>query len=461
MEKSLILFQLTGEKVNVLCRKLMKMSQTFTNWGGNLKFNPEQIAKPSSEAEILDLVKNAKVQGKQIRVVGSGHSWTHLIKTNRMLISLDQFQGLINLDSNNQIAEVKAGTSIRKLGELLDAKGFALENLGDIDVQSIAGALSTGTHGTGVNYGTLSTQLVGIRFINGLGEIVECSPTDKPELFSAAQISLGALGIIISMKLKVVPAFKMKLHIMAGHLDETLTKLETYKQENKHFEFYWMPYTKKLLLKLSNHTTEANRGTGFAKKFNDVFMENILLGLLMKITSIIPPLSQMVSKLIAATVSESITIDQSNKLFATVRWIKFNEMEYNIPADKFSSVIKEMEAAFEKHQFKVPFPIECRWVKGDNIMISPASGRDSAYIAIHQYIGMEYLPYFNCMEEIFRKHGGRPHYGKMNSAKAEDFEQLYPNWGHFKAIRQAQDPDGLFLNEYLMNIFNIKIGQTA
>ncbi len=433
------------------------MSEKFENWSGSLQFTPEKIMYPQSDDEIIRIVRRAVQAGKTVRMIGSGHSWTPLVKTDSILLSLQKYQGIISIDKESNIAEVKAGTSIKRLGELLYEQGYAMENLGDIDVQSLAGALSTGTHGTGVNYGTLSTQLEGITFINGLGEVITCSREVKPELFRAAQVSLGALGVIVRMKIRVIPTFRLKLHTKGASLEETLDRLEDYKREYQHFEFYWMPGTKKVYLKMANPSTDEFRGIGISKVLQEIFLENILLGSLMWIARFIPAFSRMVSKIIAASTSENIVVDHSHRIFATVRWIKFNEMEYNIPKEHFKTVIYEMEAAFEKEKYQVPFPIECRWVKKDNIMISPASGRDSAYIAIHQFKGMKYEKYFNDMEKIFRKYNGRPHYGKMNSANLANFAKFYPEWEAFQAIRQKQDPQGVFLNPYLKGIFGAKM----
>ncbi|OJJ23822.1 FAD-binding oxidoreductase [marine bacterium AO1-C] len=429
------------------------MAKTIKNWGGTVVFNPKFVRYPTSHEEVVEIVKTARQNHQQVRIIGSGHSWTPLVNTNYILVSLDQYQGVETLDKANCTAVVKAGTKLKLLGELLHAEGLAMENMGDINVQSIAGALSTGTHGTGVKFGTLATQMLEITFVNGLGETVVCSEHTNREIFKAAQISLGALGIITKIKLRLVPTFKLKYVSAKADLDDTLLNLDKYKQENRNFEFYWFPHTKTVQLKLVNKTPEPPKNVGFAKKFNDVVMENGLFGFLSRISRAFPKVAPRISKISAWGVSKGTYINHSHLIFATQRLVRFYEMEYNIPQESFINVIKEIETCVNEHQFKVHFPIECRWVKADDIMISPASGRDSAYIAIHMYKGMEYKSYFDAIEQIFRKYNGRPHYGKMNTLKQTDFAELYPNWQKFMDIRQQMDPDKMFLNEYLQELF--------
>lgn len=429
------------------------MLKTIQNWGGTVKFTPNHVFYPTSHEEVVDLVKKACQNHQKVRIIGSGHSWTHLVNTQDILVSLDQYQGIESLDEANYTTVVKAGTKLKLLGALLYEKGLAMENLGDIDVQSIAGALSTGTHGTGVKFGTLATQILEITLVNGKGETVVCSAQQNPDIFKAAQISLGTMGIITKIKLRLESTYKLKYVSAKADLDDTLLRLEEYKANNRNFEFYWFPYTKTVQLKLVNKTQEPLKNVGFAKKLNDVVLENSLFGLLSRVSRAFPRLAPRISKITAWGVSKGTYVNHSHLIFATKRLVRFYEMEYNIPQECFMDVIKEIETCILKHQFKVHFPIECRWVKADDILISPASGRDSAYIAIHMYKGMEYKPYFKAIEAIFKKYNGRPHYGKMNTLRQEDFAELYPNWQKFSNIRQQMDPQGVFLNKYLEDIF--------
>ena len=429
------------------------MSKTIKNWGGTVKFTPKHIFYPTTHEEVVDMVKKAAQNHQGIRIIGSGHSWTNLVDTEDVLLSLDKLQGIESLDKANCTAVVKAGTKLKLLGELLHEKGLAMENMGDINVQSLAGALSTGTHGTGVGFGTLATQMLEITLVNGKGETLVCSEHKNREIFKAAQISLGALGVITRIKLRLVPTFKLKYVSAKADLNDTLLNLDKYKEENRNFEFYWFPFTKTVQLKFVNKTAEAVKNGGWIKKFNDVFMENRVFGVLSRLSRTFPGFAPRVSKISAWGISKGTYVDHSHLIFATPRLVRFYEMEYNVPQEAFINVLKEIEECINRNKFKVHFPVECRWVKADDISISPASGRDSAYIAIHMYKGMEYKPYFEAIEKIFKKYNGRPHYGKMNTFSQVDFARLYPNWQQFNALRQQMDPEGLFLNKYLKGLF--------
>jgi FAD-linked oxidoreductase len=427
----------------------------FENWGKTLKFKPSAIIYPQSEGEIQGLVQKAWANQQKIRVVGSGHSWTSLIETSDILVSLDKLQGLISADNQQLTATVFAGTKLKLLGELLYQQGMAMENLGDIDVQSIAGAISTGTHGTGIGFGTLATQVIEITLVNGKGELITCSETENREIFKCAQISLGALGIITRYKLRLLPAFSLEYVARKATLSETLQKLEEYKQNTRNFEFYWFPFTDTVQLKFINLTEKKPQKAGFWRKFNQLVLENGLVGLLSKFAQWFPATAPTISRIFAAGLSNEQYVNHSHRVFATQRLIKFYEMEYNVPAEHFATVIQKIAECIQKNRFRVHFPIECRWVKADDIAISPASGREAAYIAVHMYRGMPYNPYFEAIETIFKQYKGRPHFGKMNTCTYQDFQKLYPNWGKFVEIRQELDPNGVFLNPYLQKIFGL------
>ncbi len=425
------------------------------NWGGNLSFTPAEIKYPKSENEIVEVIRKANAENRNIRIKGSGHSWTRLIPTDSILISLDQYQGIISIHKEKRLVTVKAGTKLKLLGQLLDSHGLAMENLGDIDVQSIAGALNTGTHGTGTAFGTLSTQIAGLTLITGNGEKIVCSETQNRGIFKAAQISLGALGIVSSYTLKCVPAYNLKYECKKETLEDCLQKLEAYNKENRHFEFYWFPHTNVVQTKIMNKTEEVKKENEILKKFNDVVVDNGVFWLLSEFTRFFPGFSKYSSKISAWGVSTGSYSDKSNLIFATTRMVKFTEMEFNIPRENFIPAIREIQETISNHKIQVHFPLECRFVKEDDIMISPAHGRASAYIAAHMYKGMPYKAYFKLLEDILKKYGGRPHYGKLNTFSHEDFEKAYTNWGQFKKIRNQLDPKGIFLNDYLKGIFKI------
>lgn len=429
------------------------MSAVYRNWSSSVVFRPAEILLPNSEAEVRDIVLRCVAEGKRLRVVGSAHSFTALIETEQVLVSLDNLQGLIQADKEALTAEVWAGTKLKALGEILHKEGMGMENLGDIDVQSIAGALSTGTHGTGVDFGTLATQLLEVTFVAASGEIITCSETLNPEYFQAARISLGALGVITRLKLRLKPAYKLKYASKKQKLREVLDQLDAYKSRNRNFEFYWFPFTDTVQTKEMNLTDEAAKPGGIGQWFNDIFMENGVFWLLSKISRFIPGTSKAVSRISAWGISTGTSVAWSHQVFATPRYVRFQEMEYNLPQEHFRDALLEIQALIDEKQFRVHFPLECRFVAADDIWISPAYGRKSAYIAVHMYKGMKYKEYFDAIEAVLKKYDGRPHWGKMHNMTAEECAERYPKWQDFQRVRQQLDPKGMFMNPYLERLF--------
>ncbi|MGK0387921.1 MAG: FAD-linked oxidoreductase [Maribacter sp.] len=424
---------------------------TWKNWSETVVCNPDQILMPSSEEEITSIIQAAAKNGKTIRMVGKGHSFTGLVGTDSIIMALDNWGGLINVEG--QVATVKAGSNIKLLGEELYQNGLAQENLGDIDIQSIAGAVSTGTHGTGVQFGNLATQVEEITFINARGEKITCSESQNHDIFKAAQVSLGSMGVITRMKIRCLPKYILELKNVKADFKDTLAKLDQYNKENRNFEFYYFPYTETVQLKISNVTEAEPKEGGVLQYINDMVLENGAFKLFSEISRIIPSQSRNVSKLVGACVGESKRNTWSHRVYATSRLVRFTEMEYNIPEDAFEECILEIKKKIEDTRYDLHFPIECRFVKGDDIWLSPAYQRNSAYIAVHMYKGMPYKQYLDDMEAIFKKYDGRPHWGKLHYQTSDSLSKLYPKWDDFHAIRKEMDPNGMFLNQYLKDIF--------
>ncbi|MGM7682464.1 D-arabinono-1,4-lactone oxidase [Cytobacillus sp. Hm23] len=429
--------------------------QRWENWSGSVVSKPAKVMYPKSIEEIILIVKQCNKTNQAIRVVGSGHSFTSLVATNDLLLSLDLLEGVEQTDRENDIVSVWAGTKLHVLGEALHKLGYAQENLGDINAQSIAGAISTGTHGTGIQFSSLATQVVEMTVVTGKGELLECSMDKNTQMFKALQLSLGALGIIVKLKLKVLPAYKLLLESKRMYLDDCLQNLDKYKTENRHFEFFWFPYSKYVQAKFVNKTNDDTTKKNITDSFNKKFIENGLYRVLSEGCRLIPSLSKSVSRLSGRVVPNERAIDDSYKVFASIRDVKFNEMEYNIPANQLANVLTEIKDMINEKKFPVHFPIECRYVKRDDIWLSPAFERDSAYIAVHMYKGMEYKDYFRSVEQICRKYNGRPHWGKMHTLTAHTLKEVYPFWNEFLQLRNDLDPNSLFLNTYLRQIFDI------
>ena len=423
------------------------------NWSGFLQWSPSDIFYPSTENELIDIVKKANEENKNIRIIGSAHSFTPLSVTDNFLISMDKYEGVISVDKEKNQATVKAGTKLNLLNDQLFKEGLALENLGDIDVQSIAGAISTGTHGTGTSFGNISTQIIAIKFINGLGEIVECSEYNNVETFKAAQVSLGTLGIISELTIQCMPAYNLFLSVGKSTLEEMLLGYQQLNKDNRHFEFYWFPNTPYVMTKKVNITTSPPDASSIKTYLQEQVLENYGFKLVCEFAHKFPSMTRKVSNFSANLIDKHEKTNHSHKVFSTPRIVRFNEMEYNVPIEAYEEVKKELINWIDKNNYDVMFPIENRFVRGDDIYLSPAYKRDSAYIAVHVYSKKSFKKYFEALESIFKAHDGRPHWGKMHTQTAIELQSRYPMFEKFQSIRKVQDPNEIFLSSYFQKLF--------
>lgn len=428
--------------------------RTISNWSGNFQFIPHKIEYPSTELEIIDIIEYARSKKMNIRVVGSAHSFTPLILTSDILVSLDDYVGIIHVDREKMHITVKAGTKIKAFGEMAYEYGYGQENLGDIDKQSLAGAISTGTHGTGITLGNISSQLFAIKFINGKGESIYCSETENIETFKAAQVSIGSLGIICELTFKVLPAYKLEFISKNENINDVLVQLDSINHQHRNFEFFWFPYTETVQTKYSNLSNKEIYENPLGSKM-DHFLENKVFNAISYPTRIFPSLSKYVAKLSGAVAGNSNKVNWSHQVYTLPRNVYFNEMEYCVPIEAFRTVKKELIRVFNEKKFQVHFPTENRFVKSDDIYISPSYKRTSAYISFHVYKGKDYQKYFTAMEEVCSHFDGRPHWGKIHTKVANDFSQQYEKWNDFIRLRAQQDPDNIFVSDYTKSIFGI------
>ncbi len=429
------------------------MSKTWKNWSGLVKCRPKELLQPTSLDELAEIVRSHAESGRSLRVVGSGHSFTPIVATNSTMICLKNLQGIETVDRENYEATVLPGTKIYTLGKLLANFGMGLENQGDIDSQSLAGAIATGTHGTGGNLGIMSTQVVGLTLLTADGNILECSAANNPDIFKAAQVSLGSLGILGKIQVKLQPIYRLREVRHTSDLSACLDGLEAACRQHRHYEFWWFPHTDRVSIKTQDMTDAPMKTSQIEHLLNDVILENGVFWLLCELCRNFPSLCKQVSNLSAQLVSEGETTNYSYQVFPTPRSVRFYEMEYAVPAEKGPDCLREIKEFVARNDIAVHFPVEYRCVKSDDIYLSPAYQRDSAFIAIHMYKGMPYKTYFDGVEAIFKNHQGRPHWGKMHSRTASELRELYPMWDEFHSIRRKLDPTGVFMNDYLKQIF--------
>lgn len=428
---------------------------TWKNWAENVVCAPVAIYAPDSEEALRQVIQTAKMSGKRVRVMGSGHSFTALGETNEFIVTLQNLKGLIKIDKEKKQATVWAGTTINEAGKLFFEHGLGQVNLGDIDVQSLAGATSTGTHGTGKELGGISTQIVAFALMTASGEVLECSPTENAHIFEAGRVALGSFGVLIRLTLQLTEAYKLQYCTSKTTIDKALSTLDKDLVENRNVEYYWFPYTDTLQSKISNISSAPVADSPIKKYINQNLLENNALALLCGIGKNVPNSFKKVNRFMAWAIGKETRVNYSHLIYASVRKVKFKEMEYNIPAQHFPEVLRRVKEKVEKENYKVFFPVECRWVKADDIWLSPAYGRDSAYLAFHVYKGTDHDPYFRDMEAICMEYDGRPHWGKMHTRTAESLAKTYPRWYDFQALRAELDPTGLFLNDYLRGVFGV------
>jgi len=427
----------------------------WKNWSGYVECPQTPVRTPGDAAQLSQLLADAARDGHSVRVAGAGHSFSPLVASDGVIVSLDRMQGIVDVDGATNVARVQAGTRLYALGAALAERGLAMENLGDINVQSIAGATSTGTHGTGLGFGNLATQIAAMKFMTADGREVVASPAENPELFAGGRIALGALGVLSELSLRLVPAFRLRLERGGMDLEDCLAQADALVAANRSFEFYWLPHTESVLTKTWNVTDAPVDESGFARWVSDVLLENTAFGALCKLGRAVPSWCPPLSRFCASMISRSEQVDASWSMLSTVRQVRFNEMEWSLPADRGAGALREIKALIARREFPLMFPLEYRWVKGDDLWLSPNFGRDSVHISVHQFVGMPFERYFDAVQAICLAHGGRPHWGKVHSLKAAQLSRLYPRWDDFLALRERMDPQGRFLTPYLRGLFGV------
>ncbi|MBC6449250.1 D-arabinono-1,4-lactone oxidase [Actinokineospora xionganensis] len=423
----------------------------WRNWAGTASAVASEVRSPRDVAEVTAAVKSAGESGMSVRARGSGHSFTAVGAAHGMAIDLSRWTGVESADLDTGEVVVRSGTTLKTLNAELDRLGLAMANLGDIDAQTVSGAISTGTHGTGARLGGLATQVAALELVLADGSVVSCSESERPELFAAARIGLGALGVITTVTLRTEPAFVLAAQERPEPLDAVLATLDERCAANDHFEFYWFPYGRQALTKRNNRLPAGSvpEPMGRVRQFIEYeVMENALFGALCRLGRRVPGLVRPLNKLSASAVSAREYSDRSHRVFVTSRRVRFVESEYAVPREALAGVLAELRKRVPLLKDPVMFPVEVRVAAADDIWLSTAYGRDSAYLAIHQYLGMPYREYFDLFESIVGEVGGRPHWGKMHSLDADSLRARYPRFDDFLGVRAAVDPERRFQNPY-------------
>jgi FAD-linked oxidoreductase len=433
----------------------MKLTRgKWYNWSCGLSCKPKTVLAPKNEVDLAAATRSAE---GTVRVPGSGHSFTPIAGSDGTLIDLSAFSGLKSVDAQASTATFAAATPLWAVGPALYENGLALKNMGDIDRQTLGGVVGTGTHGTGPTLKSFSAEVAGFRLITADGQVLNCTPSENAEIFAAGRCSLGTLGVMTEITMQARPAYKLveKNFLLAP--DELFARLDALIAVNRHFEFFWFPYAERAVCKSLNETDEpapeprsaqamyerGERGGPDARAFAAIN----------EVLPFAPFFLRPAHRLFSQLMPGPGRARWSFEIFPSPRTIRFNEMEYAVPREKGPECLKQIVAAIRQKKINTGFPIEYRTMAADDVWLSPFYQRDSCTIAVHQYHRVDTTKLFETCEAIFRRYGGRPHWGKRHTRTAAELQQLYPKYDDFVALRRKLDPSGKFLNEYLRGLF--------
>lgn len=426
---------------------------TWRNWAGNVRVRPARVVSPASVDELSQIIRRAANDGLRVKAVGTGHSFTAAASTDGVLVRPELLTGIREIDRAAGTVTVEAGTSLRRLNVALAREGLSLTNMGDIMEQTAAGAVSTGTHGTGRESASIAAQLRAMEIVTADGSVLRCSPDENPEIFTAARIGLGALGVVSALTFAVEPLFLLTAREGPMTFDKVTSEFDALAAENEHFEFYWFPHTDHCTIKRNNRSAGPASPVGrFSGWFDDELLSNGGLQVASSLGRAVPAVIPSLAKGFSRALSARTYTDVPYKVFTSPRRVRFVEMEYALPREAAVAALREVKAMVERSPLRVSFPVEVRTAPADDIPLSTASGRESAYIAVHLYRGTPHRAYFTAVERIMTAHGGRPHWGKLHTRDAEYLAGIYPRFGEFTAVRDRLDPDRLFGNDYLRRV---------
>ncbi|MFF3917457.1 D-arabinono-1,4-lactone oxidase [Streptomyces sp. NPDC001852] len=426
---------------------------TWRNWGGNVSARPVRQVAPASVEELAAAVRRAAEDGLKVKAVGTGHSFTSIAATDGVLIRPQLLTGIRNIDREAMTVTVEAGTPLKRLNAALAREGLSLTNMGDIMEQTVSGATSTGTHGTGRESASIAAQIKGLELVTADGSVLTCSEKENPEVFAAARIGLGALGVVTAITFAVEPLFLLTAREEPMPLDRVLAEFDQLWAENEHFEFYWFPHTGSTNTKRNNRSAGPEQPVGqLAGWFEDEFLSNGVFQVAQWVGRVAPAAVPAIAQVSSKALSARTYTDIPYKVFTSPRRVRFVEMEYAVPRAALAQTLRELKSMVERSGLRVSFPVEVRTAPADDITLSTASGRDSAYVAVHMFRGTPYQAYFTAAERIFTAHDGRPHWGKVHTRDAEYFARVYPRFGEFTALRDRLDPERLFQNDYLRRV---------
>lgn len=428
----------------------------WRNWSGLEEAVPRHVETPCSVEEVVDVVRRTREAGRTVKMTGTGHSFTAIAAPEHTLLRPDALTGVVDVDRSAMTVTALAGTPLKELNLALEHLGLSLHNMGDIAEQTLAGATSTGTHGTGGTAAGLAAQLAGLELVTGTGEVLRATASENPDVLEVARVGLGALGILTSLTFHVEPLFVVEAHEQPMSWDRALSSYDEMVAAAHHVDMYWFPHTDRLVVKQNVRTDlepgEQQPPSALASWWEDELVSNSVFGALCRVGSRVPALVPRINRVAGRALSERTYSDLAHRVFVSPRRVRFREMEYAVPREVGLDVLRECRRVIDASDWRVAFPVEVRTAPADDIPLSTAHGRDSLYLAFHVPADTDHRPYFGGLEPLLREAGGRPHWGKVHTRAAADLAPAYDRFDDFLAMRQQLDPDRVFANDYLRRV---------
>jgi L-gulonolactone oxidase len=425
------------------------------NWDGSLSWQPEAIYKPRSEDEIVALIQRALERGQRVKAIGGALSWSDILDIPAAAILFDNMNQVLEVDRDRRRVRVQAGARLHQVNEVLAQHGLAFENFGSIVTQTAAGYIATGSHGTGARMQMLAADVEHMRLIDGLGQVHELNASTEPELFSAARVSLGCLGVISEITFRCLEAFDLEERLDLVDFDTALADLDSYNANNDYCKLWWFPYTDKIQVYTFNKTTQSRGGAGLSGFLDQTGISGIVFAGLLQVTRMIPgSIPFILNTLQNFHYRPHRRVDRSDKVIKVSSSIPVHqETEYAIPIEQGAKAIEDLRKMVLKANYRVNFPLEVRFLEADDIPLSPASGRDSCFLGPYVSSRKWAPQYFAEFEELMLDYEGRPHWGKSFNRSAEQLQKLYPALGRFDELRRQNDHHGLFRNSFVDRVF--------
>lgn len=422
----------------------------WQNWAGNVRFNPNEIARPESTQEVIDLIRT----GRKIRCIGTGHSWSDLAPTDDILMKTDALNKILSIDRANNTATIETGAKLEYLNMELWKNGYAFSNLGSIAKQSLAGAISTATHGSGINFQILASMVRNFSLVKADGEVLTIDREKDRELFNNAIISLGSIGIITEMTIDIVPKFQ--LHERSGVMDfeEVCDNILDWIKHENHIKMWWFPHTDKMMVYRYNKTYEPVNDTWFRQKLMDEWVSVYFYRMMLWWGNKKPKRRKSINNILVKFLTDVDRTERSYKVFNVPEPPLHRETEWAFDVNLTPTLLREYKKMVEEKGHLINFIQEIRFVKGDDFALSPAHGRDTVYIGAYNADDRGWNELLSDFEELATKHKGRPHWGKEFNVGADYLRSVYPKWDDFKDLRKELDPDGQFMNPMLERLFS-------